>query len=322
MSCRVLLLTTSDTSEGGGIAWFQKSLHKFCEETNIEVLEKSYKFSSIAEFYLIGKDFINCRNLIQTYRPTKIILNDPHLGWLFWSTLGMQVDVILFSHGWVFHNGNSFFKRTIFNLLTVPLVLFSKRYQINCVSRIDSDMLNGFLRREVVGNPLRFEPSMVDIPDKSTSSFIFVGRDVKHKNIDRLLSFFAENKGLELVLVSKLRYQRNVPENVKVIRDINDVELANLFCASRYFISFSEFEGYGMAIVEAMAFGCLPILFRNKAHEEIVNQSCVGVVFDYENEIIQYLKSTTMTKEHQERATSFASNKNYKTFWKSIIYED
>ena len=238
------------------------------------------------------------------------------MGFLLWSSLFTRHKILIFSHGWVFHNRNNFIRSFIFNLLSIPLFLFKNRCNIYCVSKQDYNRLANFVNKTVVGNPIRFKYD--SLIKKVTNNFVFVGRNVSHKNIQHLIDFFNKNSNLKLTIVTDnddFNYNNNI--NIRV--NLNDKSLMELYHSSKFFISFSSYEGYGMAIVEAMACGCIPILSNIPSHIEHVKNSGSGIVFSKIDEVLCYLKKSDAFEKHSKMAIEYASKFHYLSFWKKIF---
>ena len=96
--------------------------------------------------------------------------------------------------------------------------------------------------------------------------FIFVGRLVFQKGIDRILHIFAANKDIELIIVGegsfksellKIVKKLNIKDNIKFLGRI--IRPYNLIAGSDYFILPSRWEGLPNCVLEALALGT-PVL--------------------------------------------------------------
>ena len=108
----------------------------------------------------------------------------------------------------------------------------------------------------------------------SMSYLIYVGTTAPRKRVERLVERFLESDlGLKLVIVGPA----TVPEFAKdpsiVYRsNLNDLELSSLYSNALCFVTFSEKEGFGLPLVEAMACGAPVIFTGGGAIAEVVGE--------------------------------------------------
>ncbi len=78
--------------------------------------------------------------------------------------------------------------------------------------------------------------------------------------------------GLEAGALAWIR-ARGVPENVRLLGRLERTALAALYARSQVYCQFSHHESFGMALAEAMACGCLPVVTANGAMPEVVGEA-------------------------------------------------
>ncbi|MFA7159257.1 MAG: glycosyltransferase family 1 protein [Kiritimatiellia bacterium] len=118
---------------------------------------------------------------------------------------------------------------------------------------------------------------------------LYTGNFKPHKNVDSLVEAFARIDGNKprLVLaggdernslrIEKLIRDRGLAARATVIRDINDEVLRALYAAADWFITASEYEGFGYPALEAMASGC-PVICRTcTSLPEVVGKAAVEI---------------------------------------------
>jgi glycosyltransferase involved in cell wall biosynthesis len=111
-------------------------------------------------------------------------------------------------------------------------------------------------------------------PERSRSYFLFVGTRIGYKNFIRLLEAFAASglaKDFELRVISprwndepdwSAAERRTIESNgletsVKLSGGVSDQELAAAYSGAMAFVQPSEYEGFGLPVLEAMAAGTI-----------------------------------------------------------------
>lgn len=130
-------------------------------------------------------------------------------------------------------------------------------------------------------------------------SLLSVGRISKNKRVDRLIRTFARvleykpNATLTLVghdweglgqglikLTQDLGLEDSVKFTGELPRDKALVELSQ----AQLFISASEYESFGLSVIEAMATGTVPLLNDIQAFHEFIEEGVNGFLTDFSNE--------------------------------------
>ncbi len=200
--------------------------------------------------------------------------------------------VVVSTHGGIFHTKNlGALKWLYFHILQRPMLAMASK--VIAVSRNDFEMFSRICgNAELVENGAnveKFHPGK-----KKPHSFLFVGRFSRNKRIGLLLRAFAKLKGTGCTLtiagtdwegLLKSYLNTNVHLGidgiVKYVTDPMQEELEALYSSHEFFISASEYEGFGIALVEAMASGCVPIVQENEGFRQILGGSECGIVVDF-----------------------------------------
>src|SRR5207249_7292966 len=69
------------------------------------------------------------------------------------------------------------------------------------------------------------------------------------------------------------------PSNVRFLGEVSDSDLSEILGRARVYVQASYTEGFGVALAEAMASGCVPIVTRRGAIPEVVGET--GLYVDY-----------------------------------------
>ncbi|MBC1499071.1 glycosyltransferase family 4 protein [Listeria weihenstephanensis] len=147
-----------------------------------------------------------------------------------------------------------------------------------------------------IPNMLTLAPEGNRISDLTQKKLLFCGRiDYQHKGIDRLLTIFesVSEIGWELVLVGtgkdlkKLKKALKKIDTIKHIEAVSHRELHQYYSTCSIFLHTSRYEGFGLVIIEAMAFGLPVISFNTTGSEEILTGKH-GILIP-QNDIEQYV---------------------------------
>ena len=140
------------------------------------------------------------------------------------------------------------------------------------------------IKADVIYNGFnKFPVNNINIDIKNNKIiFISVGRLIEYKNPYKVIDVFKEAKkqipNAYLILIGDGILEKNVKKYIKLNNLEKDVllkkkisfqEMGAWYRKSKYFISGCETEGFGLAALEAVACGCIPILPNSGAFPEI-----------------------------------------------------
>jgi alpha-1,3-mannosyltransferase len=141
-------------------------------------------------------------------------------------------------------------------------------------------------------NQAKFLAAGSQTPRKTILSF---GRFARHKRTDALLSVFKHLYGLDpswrLIIAGReadqkaselvgMADQLGIADAVRFVFNPADAELRSLMGEASFFASLSDYEGFGLAAVEAMSAGLVPILSGIPAFARLVSAAGVGLNVD------------------------------------------
>ena len=198
---------------------------------------------------------------------------------------------VVSTHGGIFHTQfASYLKRAYFHSCT--RFNAERAAIILCDSYSDFEtflpiVATGKLRVVEDGVDLEFAVGVAD-EDKDKLLIACVGRLYYSKRLSRLVDFMASlyKRGAahRLVILGsdwgeavKLRAQitaLGLEAKVEVVTDATDTAKWTLLKRAGYWVSASEYEGFGIALIEAMACGCLPLVQTNESFERILCNLC------------------------------------------------
>jgi alpha-1,3-mannosyltransferase len=124
----------------------------------------------------------------------------------------------------------------------------------------------------------------------------YIGRFSTNKRLDRLIAFYAALRriddqwrliiagrpwDLDVAQVMALTKQAAVDDAVQVIAHPCDAEIRRLLAGCSVLASASEFEGFGIAVVEGLSAGLYPLLNDIPPFRQLVERTQVGTLVDF-----------------------------------------
>jgi glycosyltransferase involved in cell wall biosynthesis len=101
-------------------------------------------------------------------------------------------------------------------------------------------------------------------PDPEVTRLVWVGKFTQMKGYDRLARIAARLTSRTRLLIvlghGQVHYPVDLPDDVLVCQDLNAVDMPAVYRAADYLLSTSRWEGYGLAIAEALACGTPALL--------------------------------------------------------------
>jgi len=203
--------------------------------------------------------------------------------------------IILSTHGGFFHTKNlSLLKKIHFRTFT--------RLSLKSVDRVVAVSKQDFERFSGVSERIEYIPNGIDFgrfqgnAEKDEKMFVYVGRIAKNKRIDNLAKAFrvvCEGDRKTRLYILGDDFDGLVPGLEKMVRgwglernivfkgNVSEKEKLECLAKSGFFVSASEYEGFGISVLEGMASGCIPIVNNIKPFKDILGGE--GFLVDYSN---------------------------------------
>ena len=203
--------------------------------------------------------------------------------------------IIVSTHGCFFHTQSLFFLKKIwFNTLTRS---FSSLYK-RVIATSENDFNN--FSKIVASNKLKKIENGIDYSKfydsgcrKPGKTMIYFGRWSFNKGLLQMLDLMkkvVEEDREWLLIISGNEYdytcdnlmreisKRSLLRNVFLVPSPSNSDIKRLINKSQYFLSLSEFEGFGIAAVESMSAGLIPVLSDIPPYKRLVKISKVGII--------------------------------------------
>ena len=245
--------------------------------------------------------------------------------------------LVLSTHGGFFHTKFASTGKTLFFNTITRLSLRAYRKVFAC-SVGDFDRFTSISKKvTLIENGVEIErfKNLTDTAIERENKAVFIGRFSSNKRIDHLLdryiSVLKQIPDASLTIVGNdydglaVGYRKRISEagvngTIDIKEGMSDIELKTLMLESRYIVSASEYEGFGMTVIEGMAAGLIPLVNDIPSFAKIVREAKAGLVCDFANsktddEIIEYINySKNHIQEMQSAVIEYANNYS----WNSV----
>ncbi|MFH1240351.1 MAG: glycosyltransferase family 4 protein [Candidatus Diapherotrites archaeon] len=239
--------------------------------------------------------------------------------------------VIVSTHGGIFHTKNVHSLKKIYfqNIVKAHLKNADK---IIAVSENDKKLfltIANEAQLEMIENAIDLKKFKILERKPVKNTFVFVGRISNNKRIDLLIDVFSKlkNKDFKIKIVGKdfdnLRDNLEkkakdcgLSNKIKFAGEVNEKELIQIFKETEFFVSASEYEGFGISTIEAMASGLIPVLNSIPSFRKFVTAGKNGFIVNFsdtKNTAIQIERILKLSdKEKKELSKNAVKvSKNY-----------
>lgn len=169
----------------------------------------------------------------------------------------------------------------------------------------------------------------------NTFDFLFVGVLKPRKRVSililamrNILKLYSEAKltivgsGPDRENLEILVKQLGLSNNISFTGRISDEELNFRYQNSGVYVSASEWEGFGMPLLEAMSFGKPLVVSNCEAHEEIIKYSGAGFSVESDPKVFAkfMIQASKRPTEFRENAIRFAIEHSWSGFMKKLLF--
>lgn len=245
--------------------------------------------------------------------------------------------IVLTSHGIYFHTPVAkMLKKIYFHSIT--RINLMNTSAVICVSQHDYDLLKKIAPIEklhIIPNGVEFSRfSMLDAVNRDPNLLVSIGRLAENKGYDRLLKSFAlvckSNPLIKLFIVGPdqgmqgnlkgLCSSLGITDRVYFVGKVSDTDVNNYLLRANVWLSGAYYESFGIALLEAMAAGCLPVIQQIPAFEQLIGKDYEFLTnFDHidlsANAIINAL---SLPEEKRQVLVNKIRNQASKYSWESV----
>lgn len=240
----------------------------------------------------------NVRKKIKDFDIVHVHAVDFFIDFLSFIRTSKKQKLILSTHGGFFHTQYASKLKTIFfntvtrfTLKRVDLVLACSNNDFNVFSKIVPKEKLVLIENGV--DTTKFGQSA---PLNAEKNFVFIGRFSNNKRVDLLVDLFyklvKKDPSYQLKIIgkdwdgneTKIRSQiakHGVENNVALLTGLSDEAIQSSIESSSFIISASEYEGFGLTLIEGMSAGLIPVASKIPSFEKIISQSGQGALIDF-----------------------------------------
>jgi len=289
---RIDLLVISDIT-------FSKVGYKLDSTIHIVPLfKKTRNKTNLAKISKSSEVIVNIRNTIKEFKPDVIIAIEAYMYLrTFVANMFLKYPIIAADH-------TSFDRKIDKKIDFTRYHLYKYAKGLTILTEKDKILLgNKYPQKEVIYNPLPFNPLDVDKISIRRKNILVVGRlDVWYiKGIDIILNIWSELAGVypnwsleiagdgnknTITTIKEMIAQHKLTERVRLLGLVNDMR--SLYQETSIFALPSRIEGFPMALMEAMSQGCATVSFSiHGATKEMVRDGAGIIVDDGNTELFK-----------------------------------
>jgi len=240
---------------------------------------------------------------------------------------GGNKKIVLNTHGGIFHTKKMMFVKNIyFNTMTRFSAKFADK--IIADSEHDKELIEKIADKKkisVIGHGVPWQRLSKIRRNGNGKTLIHFGRIASNKKIDKILhavkilkksipdvKFFVVGADWgELKKLKELANKLGIKKNVIFTGEVNEKKLYQIMSKSDLFVLASEYEGFGISVIEAMAAGLPAVVNDIETMKELVQNGKNGFRIDFNDydcvakTILRLLKDKSLRKKIE------ASNRSY-----------
>ena len=157
------------------------------------------------------------------------------------------------------------------------------------IRRLYPDLSADWLKPIEPANAGKIQKTYAD----GNSFFLYAGNFKPHKNVDLLVKAFARlvqerqvndrrlllvgGDAMNLCRIMKLIHQHGMASHIIIHPNVSDFDLRGLYAAADWFVTASDYEGFGYPPLEAMSAGCPVICSPCTSFPEVVNDTALEI---------------------------------------------
>ena len=312
MQNRPTVIISTDGSKSGGISSYCQTLVEKLTIDRVIIIGDNEvnwqtQYTTLRRWGrapLLLFDFKKYYKILKSCKNSNLIINDPQITSVTFLIIVYNIlnsannrKSIFVSHGFLFHQSNSFLKKFYFFIF---IKLLSTQMQIISISAADSECLRNVRVKNFVEITHGFE---IQKPHHSRLRDVYaicIGRNSKNKNLEYFIELARITPEKSFVLVTDEIENSNLPQNLRVLSKIERDRLATLMQSSQFVVSFSNYEGFGMAVLECISAGSIPVLYTNTSFNKIFENNEIYLFDTLDVHTVKQKLESLQNVDHRE----------------------
>ncbi len=269
------------------------------------------KLRAVREFFKKRKNF----DVINLHHAT-----------MYPAFLGMD-NVVVTYHGSPPAYGKTKYARSLVNSFS-RLFLRHAKAIISISNYLRNELIRYNVKKEIFVIPNGVDNAFFVEKTEDRNFMLFVGRLEKHKRVDMLIKL-AKDINFKIIIagtgpeLEKLKsYAKEISADVKFLGKISREKLIDLYSSCSFFVSASEWEGFGLIFLEANACGKPVIGFNRCAISERIVHGINGFLVNNYEELKKYAEILKENRNYFNREKIVEIAKRYS--WDNVAkkYEE
>lgn len=245
--------------------------------------------------------------------------------------------IVVSTHGGFFHTRKYHTIKKIYFRTILPISL---RYadKVIAVSDHDYDIFHRICTNTVVvPNGIDFKSFSQINKNIQKNNFLYFGRISKNKRLDNLITTFSYLKknscdfrlniigpdweGLQDQLNGMVK-NNGIENNVLFIGEVTNDKLLKYLGTAQYFVSASEYEGFGLTVLEAMASGTIPIVNNINPLNGFIRNGTSGFILNFSDPKQASEKILSILQENPQKQKYISKNAKmyaHAFAWETIV---
>jgi len=277
-------------------------------------------------------------SLVKSYDILHIHSGDFFLDYLALTKFIHKKSLVLHTHGMFFHTPFARkLKEFYFHIIT--RLDITQIAAVICDSTHDYEMLRQVTPEQklfMIPNGIAYDKlSVFGSEQRDPNLLITVGRLADNKRVDRLLRAFAlvikQRPMAKLVIIgpdwgelASLKTLTNtlkLNDHVNFQGEVSEAELLHYLSRASLWLTASIYESFGIALVEAMASGCVCVVQPLAPFRQLLEESTEGFYTDFEQPeqaAVHILKALALSQSERQRIITAARTKAAQFSWDTI----
>lgn len=228
----------------------------------------------------------------------------------------LTAALVVSTHGGFFHTEkNQRLKQLFFR--TITRATLAKADAVLSCSTNDQALFSSISdQAQLINNGIRLQKFGELKAAEQGDDIVYLGRFSSNKRMHWLIEAYAalgnprgllkiigRSKTGDIESLVALIERLGCADRVQLVLDVSDDIIARHLCTARFTVSASEYEGFGLGVVELMSYGLVPLLSSAPpSFTDFVRDSRSGQLFDYRFEDFERAYEALITQWSPEAA--------------------